>query len=370
MPNPNAIVARIARIEPPVEDLKGGEFFQRHPDGASITFEGDRTARLYPGDGAARNRAAGMLEILEGLRRLQLPVYAEINPETRGITRLLIPLVTRVLSIAEAGTEAFRVNLEASHAIHRLERKNPDFGMLLETLRAALAKKEWLVVTESDAHEIIDARPSPQVPKLPEPASGLERSRTRPSWWRRFCRRWICWICCVSPRRADQLFALCSATSCDPLTVPPPCIPFLYPDDGCWARAHEMCRLMIAAGARPRKVWIDGNLHADTKNNPQCFVDWGWHVAPTICVRHRPFRAEYMVIDPSLFTTPVTEATWKSVQGDPSATLTNTDATVYLRGFIPTDPNYVQTKIDLQTYRLQLQNRSINVGPPPYAYCP
>lgn len=365
MPDRNAIVAVVSRIEPPVEDLKGRDFFQRYPDGASITFEGDRTARLYPGD-----RAGGMLEILEGLRRLQLPVYAEVNPETRGIARLLIPLVTRVLGVAEAGTEGFRVNLEASHAIHRLQRKNPDFGMLLEILRAALAKKERLIVTESDAHEIMDARASPHQPKLPEPMPGTERIRTRPSGWRRFCRRWFCWICCVSPRRANQLFALCSATSCDPLAVPPPCIPFLYPDDGCWARAHEMCRLVIAAGAKPRKVWIDGNLHANTRNNPQCFVDWGWHVAPTICVRHRPFHAEYMVIDPSLFTTPVTEATWKSVQGDPNATLTNTDATLYWRNNIPTDPNYVQTKIDLQTYRLQLQNRSLNVGPPPYANCP
>jgi hypothetical protein len=77
-----------------------------------------------------------------------------------------------------------------------------------------------------------------------------------------------------------------------------------------------------------------------------------------------------MVIDPSLFTTPVTEATWKSVQGDPNATLTETDATVYWRNNIPTDPNYVDTNIRLQFYRLQLKNRSLMVGPPPYANCP
>jgi hypothetical protein len=320
MPNPNAIVALVVRTDPPLEKLSGAEFFRRHPNGASISFEGDRTARLYPQD-----RAAGMLEILEQLRQMRLPVYVEVDPATRGIMRLLIPLLTRVAAIGEAGAEEFRVDLEASHARHRLKRTNPDFGELLEILRAALAKKTWLIVTETDDHEIIDARPSPHEPKLPEPSP--ERAKERPSWFRRFCRRWFCWLCCVSHRRATHLFALCSATSCDPLTVPAPCIPFLYPDDGCWARAHEMCRLMIAAGARPRKVWIDGNLHVNTKNNPQCFVDWGWHVAPIICVR-RLFRAEYLVIDPSLFTTPVTEATWKGVQGDPNATLTNTDASV------------------------------------------
>jgi glutaminase-like protein len=363
MPNRNAIVALVVRIDPPVEKLSGAEFFRRHPAGASIAFEGDRTARLYPGD-----LAAGMLEIIEQLRQMRLPVYIEVDPETRGIARLLIPLVTRVAAIAEAGAEEFRVDLEASHARHRLKRKNPDFAQLVETLRSALAKKAWLIVTETDDHEIIDARSSPHEPKLPLP--GPEPIRARPGWFRRFCRRWFCWICCVSSGRASQLFAFCSATTCDPLTVPPPCIPFLYPDDGCWARAHEMCRLMLAAGAKPRKVWIDGNLHVNTKNNPQCFVDWGWHVAPIICVRRRFFRAEYMVIDPSLFTSPVTEATWKSVQGDPNATLTNTDASVYWRNVIPTDPNYVDTNIRLQYYRLQLKNRSLISGPPPYAYCP
>src|SRR6202008_2347296 len=109
----------------------------------------------------------------------------------------------------------------------------------------------------------------------------------------------------VTPQRAGELFDLVSAQTCDPLTVPPPCIPFLYPDDGCWGRAHEMCRLMINMGLSPRKVWIDHSfghfLHVNTKNNPQCFVEWGWHVAPTLCVRGPKFcPTQSMVIDPSL----------------------------------------------------------------------
>lgn len=362
MPNPHAIVALVVRIDPPVEKMTGAEFFRLHPNGASIGFEGDRVARLYAGD-----RAAGMLEIFEQLRQMSLPVYVEVDPATRGIMRLLIPLLTRVAAIVEAGAEEFSVDLEASHGRHRLKRSNSHFGELLETLRTVLAKKTWLIVTETDDHEIIDARPSLHEPKLPEPEP--ERPKERPGWLHRFCRRWFCWICCVSHRRAVRLFALCGVTSCDPLTVPPPCIPFLYPDDGCWARAHEMCRLMIAAGAKPRKVWIDGHLHVNTKNNPQCFVNWRWHVAPTICVRHF-FRAEYLVIDPSLFTAPITEATWKGVQNHPNATLTNTDASVYWRNVIPTDPNYVDTNMRLQYYRLQLKNRSLMSGPPPYGYCP
>jgi hypothetical protein len=365
MPNQNAIVGLVGKIDPQVEKLRPAEFWRQNPDGVSIEFEGDQTARLFPGD-----RAAGMLQILEQLRQMRAPVYVELRPETREIIRLLIPLVTRVTAMSEARGEEVRVELQLSHAVHRLVTANPDFTQLLETLRSALEEKSWLVVTETDEHEIIDARPSLHEPHLPEVETS-ERRRDRPGWFRRVWLRCFGCFCCVSPRRAQQLFDLCSATTCNPLTVPPPCIPFLYPDDGCWARAHEMCRLMIAAGAKPKKVWIDGHLHTLTKNNPQCFVGWGWHVAPTICVRHRFRQVETMVIDPSLFTTPVSKTTWKSVQGDPSATLTDTAATVYWRNAIPTDPNYVDTNFRLQYYRLQLQNRSQQAaGPPPYAFCP
>ena len=161
-----------------------------------------------------------------------------------------------------------------------------------------------------------------------------------------------------------------AATSCNPLTVPPPCIPFMYPDDGCWGRAHEMCRLMIARRLKPRKIWIEGSLQTPTRNNPDCYVWWGWHVAPTLCVRQGWFRRQEMVIDPSLFSGPVTAATWKGVQGDPNAVLTPTSAAIFQR-WTTTDPTYSQTNWVLDYYRTQLYLRSISAdGPPPYANCP
>jgi hypothetical protein len=171
--------------------------------------------------------------------------------------------------------------------------------------------------------------------------------------------------------KAQKVFDAMNATSCDPLTVPVPCIPFLYPDDGCWARAHEMCRLMINMGLSPKKVWIKGDLYVSTKNNPNCHVSWGWHVAPTLCVRGpRMFQTQRMVIDPSLFTTPISKATWKGKQGDPNATLTDSDASIYYLWGNVTDPTYTETNKFLAIYRLQLKNRVIKYGPPPYANCP
>jgi hypothetical protein len=70
-----------------------------------------------------------------------------------------------------------------------------------------------------------------------------------------------------------------AATTCNPLTIPPPCIPFMFPDDGCWGRAHEMCRLMIAVGEQPNKIWIQGNLNVATRTTRTvpCTGAGTWH---------------------------------------------------------------------------------------------
>ncbi len=361
MPNPNAIVGLVSRIDPQVAK-PGPEMFRDFPDGVSVEIKGERTARLYPSD-----RAAGMLEILEKLRQMRSPVYLEVDPNNRGIILLLIPLVSQVLNMRESSTGDVEVALEMSHARLALKRNNPDFNQLLETLHAAIAQKSWQVVTETDLHEIIDVRPhTDELPFGTGGEPGPARQLKKGWFW-----HWFYYLFrCVSARRAKEMFDLCSATTCDPLTIPPPCIPFLYPDDGCWARAHEMCRLMIAQGMHPEKVWIDGWLHTLTRNNPACFVNWGWHGAPTLCVRKYFFCHIEQVIDPSLFTGPVSKATWKGVQGDPSATLTDSDASLYMRP-AQTDPTYALTNDRLDYYRLRLKNRSLLPGgPPPYAHCP
>jgi Glutaminase len=173
----------------------------------------------------------------------------------------------------------------------------------------------------------------------------------------------------VTLQRARQLFDLCNTRICCPCSTPSPCIPFLYPDNGCWARAHEMCRLMIVDGAQPEKVWIQGYLNVNSHNKPDCLVQWGWHVAPTLQVDINGSPQTY-VIDPSLFNEPVPQATWKSIQGDPSASLTPSSADIFYLWGGTTDPTYSQTNADLVTYRNKLKLRSAGSdGPPPYTNC-
>ena len=129
----------------------------------------------------------------------------------------------------------------------------------------------------------------------------------------------------------------------------------------------------MVAGVYPEKVWIFGNLRAATTNNPGCQVLWGWHVAPTLSISTGASSQTY-VIDPSLFPGPVTQAVWAGVQGDPSATLIGSPASVFYRNqsgsVIQTDPTYVQTNQVLDTYRRQLRLRAVGPdGPPPYPNC-
>jgi len=374
MPNPNAVVSTVVRIDPPL-DRPAGELL-RSERGLSVELQSGRRVRLDP----ANPRSAGFAQVLDGLHKQRRPVYLEIDPVTSAITRLLIPHVAQVINVRPRGDGGLEVELQPSHARHILRRGAPDFAELERQLREAMRSGGVVILTEDDAHNIIDVRgftPGPDGPLPPLPPFPKPELPKGPFGWIQKLWRWLWWpwwwFRCMSAGKAQQIFDAMNATSCNPLTVPAPCIPFLYPDDGCWARAHEMCRLMLNLGTTPRKVWIQAStrLHVNTKNNPACFVEWSWHVAPTLCVRGPSFfQTQEMVIDPALFTTPVSKATWKGVQGDPGASLTDTDASIYWLWTSGTDPAYTETNYYLSLYRLQLQNRAVQHGPPPYAYCP
>jgi hypothetical protein len=90
-------------------------------------------------------------------------------------------------------------------------------------------------------------------------------------------------------------------------------IPFGYPEDGCYARAHEMSRLMEKEGVITGKVFIEGNLRVETSNSPKGYVEWWYHVAPIVVVKKGQEEIVY-VIDPSIFNKPVPAEEWFAMQ--------------------------------------------------------
>jgi hypothetical protein len=315
-------------------------------------------------------RAVVWANLLDLQQRHSRPVYVEIDPESNVITELLIPEPALVMDILPQGDGDVHVTFFTSQALHYLRRENPDFQQMLTTLETAKDDKKAVLVTATrHDYEIIDVRPlseslemrpsNPSPPPPPDPP--------------------------VSPQRAQDLFDSMNSNSCDACNAScstyPHCIPFKHAYDGCYARAHEMCRLMMAEGEAPEKVWIYGSLHVVTSNVHDCDINWGWHVAPTLMVTTpgSPPAGEKHVIDPSLFTTPVTVADWQALQ-NPSSTLRFSTWEPYWSSWwqIPesdwasagiTDPTFSQTNYHLELKCTYLQDDCVEYGPPPYD-CP
>jgi hypothetical protein len=255
------------------------------------------------------------------------------------------------------------VRLQPSSAIHAVLRSDPNFEFMRATLQSALNEDTNLLITETrDEHEIIDVRKpenSPEGPLGPVPPAPIDPP--------------------VSEARAGEVFGNMNGESCDPCTPSSECIPFLFPDDGCWIRAHMMCHLMRAGGPDttvnppedPEKVWIhasSGNrLDPLTANHPDCRLPWGWgwHVAPTLMVILSSGN-EKQVIDPSLSPSPLSEAAWKNLQRDSGATLDDTAWTDYNWIGDLSSVSLTQASQYMQDYRDQLATRCHDFGPPPY----
>ena len=103
------------------------------------------------------------------------------------------------------------------------------------------ARKPPIILTENDPHEIIDIRgytPGPEGPPLPFPKPGpptagsLALAMVHPDLVLVLVA--VVVVPLISARKAQEVVRCHERTSCNPLTVPPPCIPFFYPDDGCW----------------------------------------------------------------------------------------------------------------------------------------
>jgi hypothetical protein len=73
-------------------------------------------------------------------------------------------------------------------------------------------------------------------------------------------------------------------------------ISWLYPDDGCFARAQVAVRNLIRSSyAAPSKVFVFGDLNVSTVNSPYGTVNWWYHVAPIVEV-----DGEKFVLDPAI----------------------------------------------------------------------
>lgn len=113
-------------------------------------------------------------------------------------------------------------------------------------------------------------------------------------------------------------------------------IPYQYADDGCYARAHAMRRVVennfgYTSYKRfiisSNKVQIPLTVKATKWSNRGCCISWGYHVAVALKVRQTDGSLVWYVIDPSIFSEPVTASTWdNSMIGNSSTACKNMSA--------------------------------------------
>lgn len=335
------------------------------PKKLTVHFKTGQTGYLDLKDPLSAHRARR----IDRQARAGKPVYVEIDQESNVITNVRIPQVYKVERLDPDEYGNLLVRLQPSSTIHLLLKSDPDFESMRVSLQAALADgTERLITDTRDDHEIIDVRKPEENPEEspgPEPPA----PPTDPP---------------VSEARAGELFTNMKNRSCSPCDPSidlqgAECIPFLYPDNGCWIRAHIMCLLMREGGPDlttnppedPGKVWIDFGsgcpINVPTANHPDCQVPWCWHVAPTLQVI-QPGGNETWVIDPSVSPASEFKDDWRNRQ-DAGASLQEgpwTDWSSHGDGN-GSGKDLAYAHSAMQYFRGELLDRCQELGPPPYS---
>lgn len=328
------------------------------PASLDVYFDPEGEARLDSEDPDFAHRS----QMLTELHRVGLPVYVE---QVNGIIKTLhMPLRGHVLDVFRDPADGITFDLDNSARSFAFRLDTSLHRRWMKIIQHAQLTGELVAVTENADGDVQDVRPW-RTPPAPVPPAALtiesapQAAPFRPVTW----------------RRVQQMFDLVAGKTCCPQAPAQSCIPFLFPDDGCHARAHEMCRLITHAGEEPAKIWNfcrDRNhpLVFQTPTAVNCEVKWRFHVAVTLQVKESEAKPPYtVVIDPALSKEPITVVHWQRILGDMGSCLLHTSAVPYLAPFpkkVTSDEDHAQTEQELAYYRQQLINRVYAQGPPPY----
>jgi hypothetical protein len=263
-----------------------------------------------------------MLQTLQTLRALQWPAYIEVteaNP--KAIKEVLIPEIGLIRKEPITTSDGvIELELDSCNQIFRFnpsnDPSNPDFLFQSYKLNTAVAIAYRTCV-------VPDVQPLPQDVLKATPKSEPVPTTLGSIDWTTVLKK---------EAHVANLFNEVAAQSC-PLPVPTSgCIPFLFPRDGCLARAHRMCEL-LASRKKPvkaAKIWSFGILEFQTSNDCACKVHWSSHVATIVRVSVNGTNPKVRVLDPSMFDKPVTVDRWLYAQlSTTGKTLMFSNANVY-----------------------------------------
>lgn len=302
-------------------------------------------------------------------------VYVAVDGVGRVLSALL-PMNDRVDAIDTTRTGDLSVTFEGAPSRYLLSRQHHAFATIADALHGSLAARTFVSFFEVPGYEaVLEVRPAP-TPLLIEgpPAELLDAFD-------------FSTLTALSTAEAGEVFGRLNALACFQGDTEPDCIPFRLVGVSCQHRAHEMRRRMEGwtvpvIGA---KLWLFGERAVKTVNSRNCFVTWGFHVAPVVYAPTGAGNADVRVIDPSLHERDVSVAEWIARQttreigpildgSDPCMACQITGARGYLlkRGWTHSisDDDYADTRMRLAAARTMLQNTfALHHGQPPYRHC-
>lgn len=298
-----------------------------------------KVVRLSSGESLLLDATTSRLwiELLESDEFGSEPFYFEYEERTGIISELLTPTTDQIRSIeTEAERKVLWFNKRPSPAF--VLAQNPEHDkVLFDAMRAVEHARDVCIFIDPKSDEvfaILDVKKN-RTFTLFDTANLLAVAAVTAT---------------VTQAQAEEIFQHVAAWICP--TVPTDdldCVPFNFPTDCCYARAHKICNYISSLNISCGKVWNYGNLCVPTVNHPDGKVRWRYHVTAFIRV-----GAIETAIDPSMFNGPVAIAQWITGQNDAQSVQERTNWQVYTRSqggaFETIDPDLSRTNLQLKVH--------------------
>jgi hypothetical protein len=267
------------------------------PNRRRVTFKLDKGEAFLPLDPEDYSWMRNYVSLLQQINR---GTYVLVKKDEKLGADVIVNMWTTDQGTArmkalDGGGLAIR--LSGSAARYELTPATPQFESLRE--RLLVLDGLPLILALSDDGEILNGSPEVLGLDVPRrrnviPSCGIDPAK-------------LPWI---DPSRVQGLFDSLAPATCPLPEAKEDCVPYLFPDNGCWVRAHLICiHLREKHKVEAGKVWVFGNLETATPHHKTGRVKWEMHVAPVVRVGNGP--GDLRVLDPSVFCGPASVASWE-----------------------------------------------------------
>ena len=308
--------------------------------------------------------------LLDDLKEHKVPVRAEVDPATRLLSDLRLPIVTRVARVTEGLNGRWYARLDRATTRLAVSEDTDDGKKLLKRLRELVVSRADVMVTaDYEQNRIIDIDDL-GLNIFPDrgAAAAVTDSKKIPNLVR------------AEQSVLNDFYDKLRNDRCKLPRVGRNCLPVQWADNYCYGMADHMCNELEKPpfGIESGKVWLHGTLSMKSANRPTlCHYEWDYHVAAF--VRLKGVAGEepsVRIIDPAAcIDGPLTLEKWRDrIEGheeDPDYTPRTVFEQVEPGNYIGRNSKD-STAFYLSKMRAGLSTRVRGTRPefPPYGGCP